>query len=253
MCEATYVPCVVIHSQRYIRWSYIVGPLPQLFTHMNGLRWATYITLLQHVLIHIPPLLQLIWCSVELCRLLGCWKLTSLYRAFYIKVDTLEGPLMMAFLQNWGLQGLKLCTQMQMKHEMFGLDNVCSSEGCEIWWIGLSEGLGILSMSLAWPSVLEAKEYSVEIVYECLEDMRRLPRVMILNISLPVVWAYIACLDLSIENQKGGCIKQNQIISLNTISHKWHLYCLSLPPHSPYFLHSDRGHRSGQGHKMCGW
>ena len=49
------------------------------------------------------------------------------------------------------------------------------------------EGLESLSMSLAWPSVLEAKESSVEIVYEHLEDMMRLPRVMILNISLPVI------------------------------------------------------------------
>jgi len=32
----------------------------------------------------------------------------------------------------------------------------------------------------------------------------------------------VAFLDLSIENQKGGCIKPNPIISLNTNFHKWH-------------------------------
>ena len=40
-----------------------------------------------------------------------------------------------------------------------------------------SEGLESLSMSLVCPSVLEAKESSVEIMYEHLEDMMRLPRV----------------------------------------------------------------------------
>ena len=51
----------------------------------------------------------------------------------------------------------------------------------------------------------------------------------------------IAFLDSSIENQKGGYIKLNQIISLNTIFHKWHLYCLPvapcllLEPHLSYF------------------
>jgi len=33
----------------------------------------------------------------------------------------------------------------------------------------------------------------------------------------------VAFLDLSIENQKGGYIKQNKINSLNTVFHKWHL------------------------------
>jgi len=40
---------------------------------------------------------------------------------------------------------------------------------------------------LSMPSMLEANESSVEIMYEHLEDMMRLPRVMILNISLPVI------------------------------------------------------------------
>jgi len=43
-------------------------------------------------------------------------------------------------------------------------------------------------MSLVWPSVLETKESSVELVYEKgLEDMMSLSRVMILNIFLPVI------------------------------------------------------------------
>jgi len=39
-------------------------------------------------------------------------------------------------------------------------------------------------MSLACPSMLEAVESSVEIMYECVEDMMRLLRVMILNIKV---------------------------------------------------------------------
>jgi len=50
-----------------------------------------------------------------------------------------------------------------------------------------SEGLESLSMNLVWPSMLEAMESSLEIMYESSEDMMRLPRVMILNISLPVI------------------------------------------------------------------
>ena len=55
---------------------------------------------------------------------------------------------------------------MQMKHKMFGSADVYSSEGCEIHWMTWSEGLESLTMSLAWPSMLEAEETSVEIVYE---------------------------------------------------------------------------------------
>ena len=40
---------------------------------------------------------------------------------------------------------------------------------------------------LSGPSMLEAEESSVEIMHEHLEDMARLPRVMLLNISLPVI------------------------------------------------------------------
>jgi len=35
--------------------------------------------------------------------------------------------------------------------------------------------------------LLEAKESSVEIIFDFLEDMMRLPRVVLLNISLPVI------------------------------------------------------------------
>ena len=91
-----------------------------------------------------------------------------------------------------------------------------------------SEGLESLSMSLVWPSMLEAKVSSVEIMYECLEDMMKLPKVVILNI--PSSNMSVAFLDSGIENQKGGCIKQNWIISLNTVFHKWYLYCLQVAP-----------------------
>src|SRR5882724_10844495 len=51
-----------------------------------------------------------------------------------------------------------------------------------------------------------------------------------LNVALHVTSQGIQCgnmsvafLDSSVENQKEGCIKVNQIISLNTIFHEWHL------------------------------
>ena len=80
---------------------------------------------------------------------------------------------------------------MQMNHKMFSLADVCSLEGCEIQWMSWSEGLESLSMSLTWPFVLEAVESSVEIMYESLEDMMRLPRIVILNIALPVIWSLL--------------------------------------------------------------
>jgi len=55
--------------------------------------------------------------------------------------------------------------------------------------------------------MLEAEGSSVETMHEHAEDMIRLPRVVIL--SIPTSNLSIAFLDLSIENQKGGCIKQN--------------------------------------------
>ena len=74
-----------------------------------------------------------------------------------------------------------------MKHEMFSLANVCSSDRCEIQWISQSEGLESLSMSLMWPSVLQAVESSVEIVCESLEDVMKLPEIVIFNVFLPVI------------------------------------------------------------------
>ena len=68
----------------------------------------------------------------------------------------------------------------------------------------------------------------------------------------------IAFLDSSIENQKGGYLKPNQIKLLKYPFHVWHLYCLrvalclSLPPHFPCSLRSDKCHRSGQGCEICG-
>jgi len=51
-------------------------------------------------------------------------------------------------------------------------------------------------------------ESSVEIVYESLEDVMKLPQTVIFNIFLPVNMS-IAFLDSSVKNQKGGCIKLN--------------------------------------------
>ena len=63
-------------------------------------------------------------------------------------------------------------------------------------------------MSLMWPSVLQAAEYSVEIVCESLEDVMKLPKIVIFNVFLPVNMS-IAFLDSSVENQKRVCIKPN--------------------------------------------
>jgi len=56
-----------------------------------------------------------------------------------------------------------------------------------------------------------------------LEDTIKLP--LFNNLEFPSSSMSVACLYLSLENQKGGCIKQKQII-LNTAFHEWHLYCL---------------------------
>src|SRR5882724_9815196 len=98
---------------------------------------------------------------------------------------------------------------MKMKHEMFSLADVCSLDGCEIQWMSQSEGLESLSMSLTWPSILQAMESSVEIMYEWLEDVMKLSEIVIFNIFLPVNMS-VAFLDSSIENQKGGYIKPTE-------------------------------------------
>ena len=85
---------------------------------------------------------------------------------------------------------------MQMKHEMFSLADVCSSDGCEIQWMSRLEGLESLSMSLIWPSMLQAVEISVEIMCERLEDVMKLPEIVNLNIFLPVNMS-VAFLDSS--------------------------------------------------------
>src|SRR5882724_10227096 len=86
-------------------------------------------------------------------------------------------------------------------------------------------------MSLAWASILQAVEYSVEIVCESWEDVMKLPEIVIFNIFLPVNMS-VAFLDSSIESQKGGCIKLNQTIwsiSLNTNFYEWHLVLFRVP------------------------
>jgi len=69
-----------------------------------------------------------------------------------------------------------------MKHEMFGLADVCSLDGCEIQWMSQLEGLESLSMSLMWPSVLQVVDSSVEIMCESSEDVTKLPEIVIFNI-----------------------------------------------------------------------
>jgi len=56
-----------------------------------------------------------------------------------------------------------------------------------------------------------------------LGDKMRLSNVVDLEF-LPVVWVLLILFYISsVENQKGGCIKLNWTISLNTIFHEWHL------------------------------
>ena len=49
----------------------------------------------------------------------GCWELANYVECF--KIDTLEGQMTMGetFLQQWELQELKPCTQMELKHKVF--------------------------------------------------------------------------------------------------------------------------------------
>ena len=49
-----------------------------------------------------------------------------------------------------------------------------------------SEGIKSLSMSLTWPSILQAMESSVEIVCESSEDVTKLSEIVIFDIFLPV-------------------------------------------------------------------
>ena len=85
------------------------------------------------------------------------------------------------FTEVW-IAGCKVVHLAANEHKMLSLADVFSLEGCEIWWMSQSEGLESLSMSLTWPSILQAMESSVEIVYENLEDVMKLPEIVIFNI-----------------------------------------------------------------------
>ena len=75
----------------------------------------------------------------------------------------------------------------------------------------------------------------------------------------------VAFSDSSIENQKGGYIKPNWIkllkypfpwvaplLSLSGTLSPLGSYCPLLPPHFPRSVHSDKCHRLGWGHEICG-
>ena len=98
---------------------------------------------------------------------------------------------------------------MQMKHERFGLASVCSSDGCEIRWMSLSEGSESLLKSLTCPSMLQVVESSVTIMYESLEDMTSHLFLRQDVLKFPSSNMSVAFLDSSVENQKGGSIKPN--------------------------------------------
>ena len=63
-------------------------------------------------------------------------------------------------------------------------------------------------MSFTWPSVLQAVESSVEIMCESLDDVTKLPEIVLFNV-FPSSNMSVAFLDSGIENQKGGWIKPN--------------------------------------------
>ena len=69
---------------------------------------------------------------------------------------------------------------------------------------GTRESFNELNVALHVTSV----ESSIEIMCERSEDVTKLPEIVNFNIFLPVNMS-IALLYLSVENQKGGCIKPN--------------------------------------------
>src|SRR5882724_8319337 len=101
---------------------------------------------------------------------------------------------------------------MKMKHEGFGSTSVSSLDGCEILRMSLSKGSESLSKSLTCPSMLQVVKSSVTIVCESLEDMAS-PLFFKIRclFKFPSSNMSIAFLDSSIENQKRGYIKPDQI------------------------------------------
>src|SRR5882724_8796695 len=129
--------------------------------------------------------------------------------------------------------------------------------------MSLSEGSESLLKSLTCPSILQVVESSVTIVCESSEDMTSPSKIN--DLKFPSSNMSVDFLDLSIENQKGGYIKPDQIKLLKyafpqvapLLSPSGTLsplgsYCLSLPPHFPCSLHSGKCHRSGQDRKIHG-
>ena len=83
-------------------------------------------------------------------------------------------------------------------------------------------------MNFICSCMLEAEGSRMGAVYGHSEDMMRLPRVN--DIEFPSRNMSVACLDSSIENQKGGYIKPSQIMSQvhcsasgTSIVSEWHL------------------------------
>src|SRR5882724_3723448 len=120
--------------------------------------------------------------------------------------------------------------------------------------MSLSEGSESLLKSLTCPSILQGVESSVTIMCESSEDMTSPSKINDLN--FPSSNMSISILDLSIENQKGGYIKPDQIKLLKYTFPRVALllspsgtlsplgsYCPSLPPHFPHFLCSGKCHR----------
>src|SRR5882724_7447731 len=95
----------------------------------------------------------------------GC-KIDRRVSLLYFQVDDVEGPLVLRefFLQKLGLQARKPCTRTQMKQARFGLPDICSSDGCKIRWMSLSEGSESLFTSLTCSFISQVVESSMKIV-----------------------------------------------------------------------------------------
>src|SRR5882724_9875940 len=135
----------------------------------------------------------------------GC-KIDRHVSLLYFHVDDAEGPLVPRefFLQKLGLQARKPCTQMQIKQARFGLPDICSSDGCKIRWMSLSEGSESLSTSLTCSFVSQVVESSMKIMCESSEDTTSSSKIN--ELVFPSSNMSVAYLDSSVENQKGGYI-----------------------------------------------
>src|SRR5882724_4406187 len=91
-----------------------------------------------------------------------------------------------------------------------------------------SEGLESLSMSLMWPSILQAMESSVEIICERLEDVMKLPEIVNFDI-FPSSKYECRPFIFKQRTRREDTLNLTESNSLNTIFHEWHLVSFRVP------------------------